>query len=64
MKIFSCLLLFSIISVEVHAQCKRCEDLRRYHEAHPEENYEHYEDYLKDQDAKKNTTQKPTEASK
>lgn len=44
------LLAFMLASVEAHAYCKRCEDLRQYHAEHPEENYEYYEDYLKDQE--------------
>jgi len=34
------------------AGCPLCEQLREYHRTHPENNYEFYEDYLKDQAAK------------
>ena len=34
------------------AGCPLCDQLREYHRTHPENNYEFYEDYLKDQAAK------------
>jgi hypothetical protein len=58
------LLMFSAVFFEANAQCKLCDDLRRFHEAHPEDNYEYYEDYLKDQEAKKKEAQKPTDSDK
>ena len=30
------------------ATCKKCEKVREYHAAHTENNYEWYDDYLKD----------------
>lgn len=39
------------------AGCPLCEALREYHRAHPENNYEYYEDYLKDQAAKQQSPQ-------
>lgn len=41
----------------MQANCPLCEQLREYHRSHPENNYEYYEDYLREQAAK----QVPTE---
>lgn len=54
---------FSLLFLEANAQCKRCEDLRRFHEAHPEENYEYYDDYLKEQETK-SPVQQPANSEK
>lgn len=47
-------LLFSLVSVATLAAdeapvCVKCEKIREYNAAHPENNYYYYEDYLKDQ---------------
>lgn len=47
------LLMFILASFEAHAYCKKCEDLRRFHEEHPDDNPRYYEDYLKEQQQKK-----------
>lgn len=39
------------------AGCPLCDQLREYHRAHPENNYEFYEDYLKEQAAKQQLPQ-------
>lgn len=39
------------------AGCPLCDHLREYHRAHPENNYEYYEDYLKEQAAKEQLPQ-------
>ena len=46
-------LLFTVmfISSPAIAGCPLCDQLREYHRTHPENNYEYYEDYLKDQAA-------------
>jgi hypothetical protein len=41
-----------LIPASIQAVCPLCEQLREYHRTHPENNYEFYEDYLKDQAAK------------
>lgn len=41
----------------MQAGCPLCEQLREYHRTHPENNYEYYEDYLKEQAAKQAQSQ-------
>lgn len=38
--------------------CHKCEKVREYNAAHPENNYEWYDDYLKDQKNDKESVQK------
>lgn len=40
------------------AQCAKCQEIREYNAAHPENNYTYYDDYLKDQQAKKDAPEK------
>jgi len=35
----------------IQAGCPLCEQVREYNRTHPENNYEYYEDYLKEQAA-------------
>ena len=51
------LLAFALLAAD-EPVCPKCEMIREYNAAHPENNYTYYEDYLKDQ-AKKE--QKPPE---
>ena len=39
--------------------CHKCEKVREYNAAHPENNYEWYDDYLKDKEAGKAHEKKP-----
>lgn len=60
MKIFKTSLIlvcfaFTVSTIQAQAYCKRCEDARAYILGHPENNFEYYEDYLKAQEAAKNT---------
>lgn len=36
--------------------CQMCDEIREYNRNHPENNYEYYDDYLKDQASKQNKT--------
>lgn len=53
MKIIQLIVAAMILAPSViQAGCPLCEQLREYHRTHPENNYEYYEDYLKEQAAK------------
>lgn len=58
-------LLFLLIAVATLAAdeaptCAKCEKIREYNAAHPENNYYYYEDFLKDQAAKEHAKQEET----
>lgn len=47
------LLAFSGLAAEGTSSCPKCEMVREYNAAHPENHPYYYEDYLKEQEAKK-----------
>lgn len=48
-KIFIGVFGLLVASAEMEGQtCKMCEEIREYNRTHPENNYEYYDDYLKD----------------
>jgi hypothetical protein len=54
------LILLASFNCKAYSLCQKCQDLREYHAMHPEDNYEFYEDYLKDLEKIKDNT--PTAA--
>lgn len=61
--IFSCICAGFVFNVsDAHAggegNCTRCAIVREYNECHPENNYEFYEDYLKDKEKNEEKTSK------
>ncbi|CDZ79981.1 hypothetical protein BN1013_00485 [Candidatus Rubidus massiliensis] len=64
-KIFILSLLSISYSILAHAQtCTKCEKIREYNKAHPENNYYWYDDYLDDQNKKDQPKDDSTKASK
>ena len=56
-KVFSLLALVTVLSAEEEAPvCKKCQVIREYNAAHPENNYYWYDDYLKDHGQNKDLT--------
>lgn len=51
------ILTSQISSVHADGVCHRCEQIREYNKNHPENDYYWYDDYLKDQEGKKNQNQ-------
>ncbi len=47
-----------ILSSPLPAVCKKCEEVREYNRMHPENNYEYYDDYLKDHAKKQEAAHK------
>lgn len=53
--VLSLLALSNLVFAE-EAVCKKCQVIREYNAAHPENNYYYYDDYLKDQARKQGIT--------
>lgn len=60
------LITITFCSTHIFAQCAKCQQIREYNAAHPENNYTYYEDYLKDQEKQKEApdTSKDLESQK
>jgi hypothetical protein len=51
--------LFSGALMADEPVCKKCQVIREYNAAHPENNYYYYDDYLKDQEKKRHEESAP-----
>lgn len=52
-KLFFLFLPVFLLQAEEGPVCKKCQMIREYNAAHPENNYEYYDDYIKDLEKKK-----------
>lgn len=51
-------LVFGVMEMNAeNAICQKCQRVREYNDQHPENNYEWYDDYLKDHPEEKLTTE-------
>lgn len=57
------LLVMIVSSTFAYADCEKCKRVREYNAAHPENNYEYYDDYLKAQQGKQEAPKKAEESS-
>lgn len=52
-KLFLLFIPVFLLQAEEGPVCKKCQMIREYNAAHPENNYEYYDDYIRDLEKKK-----------
>lgn len=55
----ACLVVPGFLAAAEEPVCKKCQMIREYNAAHPENNYFYYDDYVKEK-GKKSPTDEPT----
>ncbi len=50
-----------LLTAEEEPVCKKCQMIREYNAAHPENNYEYYDDYIRDLEKKKKAGEADTD---